>query len=306
MLSAEQAGAMERTMLERHSQMYIDLRNARCIDPHKLDQRVRSYNQDVIKYDRTVAALNAVALKGLGGLHTLFSLTQEEKSRHDSIRAVNVGDQLAQCVERSTLPPSSDKRQGAPRHAHHIEGLLSEGEAAELARLALGLGFRSVVQEVPTNYEQTIPERSHTMCVLKSEPLAEWLWKRVQQFPNVFPKEIHDREGMWVPMGVNPCFRFNKYMAGQVFSEHVDDVYFSRDAQERSFLTVVIYLNDGFAGGDTVFLRGRKGGTLVKSFKPSTGNALVFQHDMLHEATEPIGSPAKMIVRTDIVFRRKK
>jgi hypothetical protein len=116
---------------------------------------------------------------------------------------------------------------------------------------------------------------------------------------------MQDRESRWVPVGISPCIKFNEYEAGQVFGPHTDAVFFCRTANERTFMTVLVYLNEGFEGGHTNFLRSR-GGPVEMAVAPVCGNGLVFQHDMLHEATMPIGSPSKMIMQADMLFRRAR
>jgi hypothetical protein len=131
-----------------------------------------------------------------------------------------------------------------------------------------------------------------------------------------------DHDDRWAPAGLNPCFRFEKYEAGQEASAHMDDAFISLDAQERSFLSLLIYLNDGFSGGHTVFVcaptesEGAEGSgdstakeEVIFSQVPVCGTAMIFQHDMLHAAhgmphSMPDGAPAKIVVRTDVVYRR--
>ena len=56
-------------------------------------------------------------------------------------------------------------------------------------------------------------------------------------------------------------FRWCKYVEGQKFGMHVD-ARFVRHAQEKSFYTVNVYLNDGkdFEGGQTRFYKQQRSG----------------------------------------------
>eukprot|EP00729_Bicosta_minor_P019479 gene19479-19532_t len=205
----------------------------------------------------------------------------------------------------SAVPPSSDVRHGAERHAHAITALLSVKEVSELGRIIEAVGYRAVVPEIKQNLSQKLT-RTHKLCLLHDPDLATWLWQRLQQCkPLVVPPDMQDRECHWVPVGINPCIKFNQYEEGQVFGPHTDAVFESRTAHERTFITVLVYLNAGFEGGHTNFLRSRNGPVVV-SVAPVSGSGLVFQHDMLHEATEPSGQPNKMVMQADILFQRAK
>ena len=60
-------------------------------------------------------------------------------------------------------------------------------------------------------------------------------------------------------------------------------------------LTLVFYLNDGFEGGATDFPE------LGRVITPRAGRALLFQHRILHEASE-VRSGEKLVLRTDILY----
>jgi hypothetical protein len=95
-------------------------------------------------------------------------------------------------------------------------------------------------------------------------------------------------------VGANPRLRLYRYGAGEKHGSHWDTVVeFERGAQ--SLLTLVIYLNDGFVGGETDF------NELGLRITPRRGRALVFQHRVLHTATT-VREGEKFVLRTDIVF----
>jgi len=55
-----------------------------------------------------------------------------------------------------------------------------------------------------------------------------------------------------------------------------------KDNNERSVYTVMIYLNEGFAGGETVFYGTKQVQADLLQIHPSTGTALVFRQDVEH------------------------
>lgn len=95
--------------------------------------------------------------------------------------------------------------------------------------------------------------------------------------------------------GVNDRFRFCRYHAGEKFEAHTDDVYRNADATLVSMLTLVIYLNDDYDGGNLNYLSARfpssaataaSRDNIVKTVVPQVGLAVCFAHSLLHEVSE--------------------
>lgn len=302
----QQIAEMEIRMLERYHQMHQDLSADRMqMPPSELDRLISIYNRDVSRYSGAVLQHTAARLHALGGLGCLFGASPD----HPRPSSSPIGPQLEPCIELTAKPPSSDVRRvgsySRGRHANVVTALLSSKEAAELCRVIAGVGYRAVIPEISQNLSQTLT-RTHKLCLLRDASLASWLWQRLLRCePAVVPADMQDGESRWVPVGIHPLIKFNEYEAGQVFGPHTDAVFESYTANERTFMTVLVYLNDGFEGGHTNFLRSRRG-PVEMGVAPVCGNGMVFQHDMLHEATEPTGSPSKMIMQADILFRRAK
>jgi predicted 2-oxoglutarate/Fe(II)-dependent dioxygenase YbiX len=101
----------------------------------------------------------------------------------------------------------------------------------------------------------------------------------------------------WRLAGLNERFRFYRYDVGQHFAPHTDG-YFERENGERSHLTFLVYLNDDFTGGETVFW-GEKPPLRVR---PVRGMALVFSHRRLHEGAT-VAAGRKYVLRTDVMYR---
>ena len=59
------------------------------------------------------------------------------------------------------------------------------------------------------------------------------------------------RLGRWELVGLNERFRYYRYDVAERFAPHLDGA-FTREG-EQSQLTFMLYLNDGFAGGETNF-----------------------------------------------------
>lgn len=118
--------------------------------------------------------------------------------------------------------------------------------------------------------------------------------------------ELFDRLAAHIPsqllrmraVGVNERFRFYRYAPGQRFALHHDGT-FARSSEERSLLTLLIYLNQAgqdFTGGETAFPE------QGQCIRPETGMALLFQHRLLHEGCA-VKTGVKYALRSDIMYR---
>jgi prolyl 4-hydroxylase len=100
----------------------------------------------------------------------------------------------------------------------------------------------------------------------------------------------------WELLGMNERFRGYRYRVGQRFTPHFDGA-FSRTNDEKSAVTIVVYLNDDCVGGDTVFHH------FSLRVRPQQGMALLFDHNLLHEGAV-IEQGVKYVARTDVMYRR--
>lgn len=103
---------------------------------------------------------------------------------------------------------------------------------------------------------------------------------------------IPEQLGFWRALGVNERLRIYRYGPGQQFDWHRDGS-FERANGERSLVTFMVYLNDGFQGGATAF----------DSLKvqPERGKALFFLHELRHKG-EVVESGRKYALRTDVMY----
>ena len=85
------------------------------------------------------------------------------------------------------------------------------------------------------------------------------------------------------------------------------DGHFSRGRRERSFITLLLYLNEGYLGGHTTIWN-RVGGQRSRPedgipVPPRVGMALVHDHILLHESPE-LRVGVKHVIRTDVIYER--
>jgi predicted 2-oxoglutarate/Fe(II)-dependent dioxygenase YbiX len=129
--------------------------------------------------------------------------------------------------------------------------------------------------------------RNNDRVTFDDAPLAKALFERVR---HSLPRDVEGR----VPVGANERFRCYRYTKGQRFKAHFDGA-FTRGPSEASELTLMVYLNEGFTGGETAFL------DLEQVVTPKRGMALLFTHRILHEGCEVLNG-VKYVLRSDVMY----
>ena len=125
--------------------------------------------------------------------------------------------------------------------------------------------------------------------VMRDEPeVAAALFERLR--PHL-PETIGSLE----LSGLNERLRYYRYRAGQRFSPHMDHWY-QPSAREITLLTVLVYFNDDFEGGETRFVE-----QVERSVSPAPGRAAIFQHKIRHEGCEVLAGH-KYALRTDVIY----
>lgn len=129
--------------------------------------------------------------------------------------------------------------------------------------------------------------RNNERILYEDAVLAKAFWKKAESYlPATFQQSKVS--------GFNELFRFYRYERGQRFKMHVDGS-FVRNERERSQYTFLMYLNDDFEGGATLFHEGQV-------IRPSKGDALVFKHELRHEGAE-VTKGIKYVLRTDVLYQ---
>ncbi|MCW8138191.1 MAG: 2OG-Fe(II) oxygenase [Planctomycetota bacterium] len=116
--------------------------------------------------------------------------------------------------------------------------------------------------------------------------------------PPLRPEPAAGELGAWRAAGLNALLRYYAYAPGERFPPHTD-LSHELSPDERTFLTVVLYLDEGCEGGETRFLDVDP----PQVISPRVGAALVFAHERRHEGVE-LRRGVKHVLRTDVVFRR--
>jgi prolyl 4-hydroxylase len=135
--------------------------------------------------------------------------------------------------------------------------------------------------------------RNNDRVMFDDKELAASLFERLRE---IVPARMQEEGADVAPVGLNERFRGYRYSPGHRFAPHFDGAYV-RDRDERSQLTVLFYLNDGFTGGQTAF------GDWEVAVSPRRGQALLFYHPILHEGRVVV-SGRKYVLRSDVMYRR--
>jgi prolyl 4-hydroxylase len=175
--------------------------------------------------------------------------------------------------------------------------------------------------------------RDNKFCVYYDIELASKLMKKIQVHlqenleylgQNVYFNSI-TKGSEWKPSFIYDKIRIYKYHEQTCFPEHIDYKVkrtIFRDEKEyvqQSFLTLLIYLNDDFEGGQTGywpdhngihcrFLRNVEKQCTRKDhqvlIQPKIGMAVIQDQNILHEGL-PTTKGIKYILRTDIIHERE-
>jgi prolyl 4-hydroxylase len=167
-----------------------------------------------------------------------------------------------------------------------IDNFCTEQECKDLITMSTETGYAPATINTAMG-TRLVPEyRNNTRVFHTSYELADMLWLRLK---DNFPIQFENVR----PCGLNELFRFYRYEPGERFRKHRDS-YYQRNEEEASYFTFLLYLNEGYKGGETAF------DDLV--ITPTTGLALIFFHELLHEGCE-ILEGTKYVLRSDVMCR---
>jgi hypothetical protein len=200
---------------------------------------------------------------------------------------------------------------GVPE-AFMLHNVVSENECKQ---------FLDVIEQIGASKTPDQPKETKiSECKFWRAPMDVMMpiWHRVQQY---FPDTVEEEGKTWQLARSNPMnekFRFYVYDAEWTRARHFAGAFLRNNPnstkRDMSHFTFLIYLNEGFDGGETTFY---PGGTNSLSsatvthkevrVNPKMGSALVFRHtgvnQPLHEGSVH-HSPGikKCLIRSDIMY----
>lgn len=173
-----------------------------------------------------------------------------------------------------------------------LRDALSADDCRQLVARLERRGFSPTGHAYPADY------RDNDRLVFDDPALADrWFaaWR------DRLPTELTIDGERWVLAGLNPRFRACRYRGGQGFCVHRDGPWVPTE-DRRTWLTLQVYLNDGFTGGRTRFYP-TPAAPPHADVTPRRGDAIVFDHRAWHDG-EPVPDGTKYVLRTDVVYRR--
>jgi prolyl 4-hydroxylase len=168
-----------------------------------------------------------------------------------------------------------------------LPDVLTPDECRDVVAFTEARGYEAAPITTASGFKMRPDIRNNTRMVVDDRARADLLWQRTR---DQIPAFLQGRQAI----GLNERFRFYRYDPGERFAFHRDGS-FRRDNGEESQLTFMVYLNEGFEGGQTVFQE--------TSITPTTGMALIFEHKLVHEGAAVI-SGRKYVLRSDVMYGR--
>lgn len=135
--------------------------------------------------------------------------------------------------------------------------------------------------------------RNNQRMIYDDVTFAQRIYAQVKAF---LPEDLFE----WRVDGLNERFRFYLYEDGQTFKPHFDGHYEVND-WHSSQLTLLIYLSEGFVGGETKFFNQTRHMPIF-SIQPKMGQILIFEHRQLHSGA-PVTTGQKYVLRTDVMYK---
>lgn len=137
--------------------------------------------------------------------------------------------------------------------------------------------------------------RDNLTAIVRDPQVAATLWARIApHVPATMSTAWDGPRHTVVAHGLFEPLRVYRYEVGHHFGLHSDQSYTQGDA--RSLLTLLVYIDDDFDGGETEFPDEHQ------TITPRTGDALWFQHALLH-AGRHVTRGTKHVLRTDVLYR---
>jgi hypothetical protein len=198
--------------------------------------------------------------------------------------------------------------------AFEIKNVLSLRECRHLIETAEHLGFKL---DAPTFADRKM-RQNFSLPWIPDESTMSLIWDRIR---GVVAVEFEGRRAR----GLSGRIRLYRYEPGQMFKRHIDfshpgvRVIDGKAVEDegrfgKGRLSLLIYLNDDFSGGETILYERKESGNEKNEddlwdetrVHPSAGDALCFNqgwgnHPLVHEGAV-VTEGTKYIIKSDIVY----
>ena len=133
--------------------------------------------------------------------------------------------------------------------------------------------------------------RNQHRVIIDSPALARQLFQRLKSSLPATMGSLHLH-------ALNDRLRFYHYSKGQYFRPHMDHWY-RPSPRQITLLSVLVYFNGDFHGGETEFLEQHQ-----QIIVPRPGLAAIFQHKIRHQGCEVLEGH-KFAMRTDVIYEQR-
>ena len=166
-----------------------------------------------------------------------------------------------------------------------VHNFLTREQCGEYIRLTEARGYTSAPITTAHGPVHRPDIRNNTRVMYDDATATDDLWKLAAPC-------LEEWDASRQPLGLNERLRFYRYDVNQQFDWHYDG-YYERPTGERSLLTFMVYLNDDFSGGETLFRE--------TQVQPETGMALFFVHQIRHKGAT-VTKGRKYVLRSDVMY----
>ena len=274
-------------------------------------------DDDASSVDTQDAFLDMLGLPVGNDLPSLDLQEEELEADLDEIQDPSFSPQLSTI----SLPRKCSRHFYPPDDclAFRIDNLYSKSACQQLVQTASAKnasGFQYITEATHTAPDgskhsvQIQKPNPHKLSVFYHPPTVERMWQSLRACIMPQIQSFIDRTNCGKPLGLNPKLRVLRYDSSDNdrFEPHFDATTMV-GSNQKSLLTVLLYLNDGdgqeFEGGETLFLDKHVASTTpddhVTKVTPSAGSVVIFEHDLFHSGAKLLWG-TKYVLRTDVLF----
>jgi predicted 2-oxoglutarate/Fe(II)-dependent dioxygenase YbiX len=148
----------------------------------------------------------------------------------------------------------------------------------------------AIIRDAPTLGKVPSPQSSYNRAIFSDARIREELFAVIQPYLPI------------TDMVMGEELRCNRYDDGDFIGIHIDGINMS--AKWRDPLTVNVYLNDGFSGGETVFYDDAR--LEVLRVVPAVGTVVLFHPGIYHSGAPVGGGVSKYTIRGCVYMPRRR